>query len=135
MNRPTLTVEPNAGHNPQTGTVGVRPMTPLDTSEVNGVVGGSIDSVRAEIDDAFADIVVMYQREPDEVMRMCSGHSARLSALRVLVMRIEDYRREWKTVRTRELEPTLDELRNQYEIASRLHTVREFDWRVEMGER
>lgn len=129
MSRPILTVDPSAGQSQA-----IRP-TPLNTSEVNEVVNGSIDSVRAEIDDAFSDMNVMYQREPDEVMRMCSGHSARLSTLRVLVMRIEDFRREWKPVRIRELEPALDELRNQYEIASRLHTVREFDYRIESGER
>lgn len=112
-----------------------RGLTPLDTSEVNGVVGGSIDTVRQEVDDAFADMKTFLNREPDEIMRMAGGHSARLSELRVLVMRIEDFRREWRSVRTRELEPTIEELQRQYAIASRLHSVRELDWRMEAGER
>ena len=112
-----------------------RPLTPLDTSERNDVVGGSIDDVRQEVDEAFADMKTFHNREPDEIMRLAGGHSARLSELRVKVMRIEDYRREWKSVRTRELEPALEELERQYTIASRLHSVRELDWKMEAGER
>ncbi len=112
-----------------------RPITPLDTSEPNQTIGGSIDSVRQEIDDAFADMKEFHNEEPDRVMRISAGHSARLSELRVRIMRVEDFRREWKSVRTREIEPCIEELRNQYAIASRLHSVRELDWKMESGER
>lgn len=112
-----------------------RPVTPLDTSVWNEEIKASIDSVRQEVDDAYADMRSFHNLNPDEVMRMCGGHSARLSELRVLVMRIEDWRREWKSVRTRELEPALEELDKQYTIASRLHSVRELDWKMEAGER
>lgn len=109
-------------------------MTPLDTSVVEPSIGGSIDSVRVEVDDAFADMKTFFNREPDEIMRMAGGHSARLSELRVRVMRVEDFRREWKSVRTRELEPALEELERQYTIASRLHSVRELDFKLEGGQ-
>lgn len=110
-------------------------MTPLDTTIVDPTVGGSIDDVRAEIDDAFMDMKTFHNLEPDECMRMCGGHSARLSELRVRIERIEDWKREWKSVRTRELEPTLEELERQWRNASRLHSVRELDWKMESGER
>lgn len=106
----------------------------LDTSEQHPIVGGSIDSVREEVDDAFADMKTFVNREPDEIMRMAGGHSARLSELRVRIMRLEDIRREWKAVRTREIEPTLEELKNQYNIASRLFAVRQLDWAMESGQ-
>ena len=100
---------------------------------VNEVVGGSINSVRAELDAAFGDMRGFYEMEPDEVMRMCSAHSARLSELRVRIQRVEDFHRQWQPVRVREVEPTLDELQRQYAIASRLHSVRELDFKMEGG--
>lgn len=122
----------------QPGAAGPRAAVPITapiTSSYNQVIQGSIDSVRQEIDDAFADMKTFRTSEPDQIMRVCSGHSARLSELRVRIERIEDFQREWKGVRTREIEPTLQELERQYAIASRLHSVRELDWKMESGER
>lgn len=94
---------------------------------------GSINDVRTEVDDAYADMKTFFQREPDEVMRLCAGHSARLSYIRVCIQRIEDVHRQWKAVRTREVEIALEQLQNQFAIASRLHSVRELDYRMEQG--
>ncbi len=127
--QPRLTMIPEESG--QQGRVGA---IPLDTSQYVPAIGGSIDSVREEIDDSFADMKTFHNREPDEIMRICRGHSARLSELKVKILRIEDYRREWKNVRTREIEPTLDELKDQWQNASRLQSVRELDWRMEMGQ-
>lgn len=110
-------------------------ITPFDTSVYDNTVAGSIDSVRGEVDDAFADMATFHNLEPDEAMRMASGHSARLSFIRVRIMRIEDFKREWKNVRVREIEPAIEELREQWKNASRLHSVRELDWKMEAGER
>jgi hypothetical protein len=109
--------------------------SPLATHVWNDTVGGSIDTVRKEIDDAFDDMKTFYQLEPDEIMRMCGGHSARLSEIRVRIQRTEDWNREWRAVRMNEIEPALDELERQYTIASRLHSVRELDYKMETGER
>lgn len=99
------------------------------------IVDMSLRQVRQEVDDACEDMENFHSMEPDEIMRRAGGHSARLSYIRIRVMRIEDFHRPWKDVRTRELEPALNELLNQYNIASRLHSVREFDYKVETGER
>lgn len=134
MARATLTSTPNAGISGSTGAVrgGLRT---LDFDEVDPTVGISMNQARVEVDDAFQDMATFHQREPDEIMRLAAGHSARLSFIRVRIMRIEDYQRQWKDVRVRELEPCLEELRKQWEHGSRLHTVREFDYKVEAGER
>lgn len=113
----------------------VRGFTPLDTSVVDDVVGDSIDGVRREIDDAFADMKTCFNTEPDHAMRLVQGHSARMSELRVRIQRVEDYKREWRNVRVREIEPALEELERQYTIASRLLSARELDWRIESGDR
>lgn len=106
----------------------------LNTADVDPTVAASIDEVRGEIDDAFADMRDFYTKEPDEIIRMCSGHSARLSELRVRIQRVEDLRREWRNVRTREVEPALEELERQYVSASRLHSIRELDFRMSGGQ-
>lgn len=107
----------------------------FDTSQYDDTIEGSIDTVRQEIDDAYADMKTFHNLEPDECMRLSGGHSARLSEIRVRIQRVEDYKREWKAVRTREIEPTLEELERQWRNASRLHSVRELDYRMESGER
>lgn len=104
----------------------------MNTSQVFPQVG-SIDSVRKEVDDAFADMKTFHNMEPDEVMRMCGGHSARLSEIRVQINRIEVVARQWKPIREREIEPAIEELKQQYLIASRLHSVRELDFKMQGG--
>jgi len=105
----------------------------LDTTRVYSEVGGSIDSVREEINDAFADMKEFLNQEPDEIMKICAGHSARLSEIRVRISRIEDFHRQWKNVRTREVEVALEELQNQFSAASRLLSARDLDYRIERG--
>lgn len=129
MTKMTLTPAPNEGH-----VGGNSPRMGLDPSQYFAQIGGSVDSVREEIDDCYADLKTFLNREPDEMMRICRGHSARLSELRVRIQRIEDMFPQWRNVRMREIEPTLDELKDQWANASRLQAVRELDWKMEMGQ-
>lgn len=109
-------------------------LIPMPTlTERNPVVGASISEVRTEVDDAFADMKTFIGRQPDEIMRIARGHSARLSELRVLIIRVEDQFPQWRAVRTREIESALDELRDQFLCASRLESVRDLDWKMEGG--
>jgi len=133
MTRTTLVSAPNPGNSGSSGAT--RGMQTLDFDEVEMVVGLSVNQARQEVDDAFKDMEAFHQMEPDEIMRRAGGHSARLSYLRVRAMRIEDFKRQWKDVRVRELEPALEQLEHQFTIASRLHSVREFDYKLESGER
>lgn len=133
MSRQTLVTAHNPGNPGSSGAT--RGMQTVDFDAVDPRVGTSINGARVEVNDAFEDMSLFHQMEPDEIMRRAAGHSARLSYIRVRAMRIEDFARQWKDVRQRELEPCLDELRKQWEHGSRLHTVREFDWKVESGER
>lgn len=121
--------------NPQTQAGGATAPSPLRTDVWNDAVGGTITTIRKEIDDAFEDMKQFDSMEPDEIMRVASGQSARLSEIRVRIFRIEDFHREWRNIRIREIEPAIDELREQWKNASRLHSVRELDWKMESGER
>lgn len=95
---------------------------------------GSVDSVHGELDEIFSVMKRFSVMEPDEVMLRCSGYSARLSEMRMLIQRIEDVHRHWKGVRTRELDPTMEELKFQFNVASRLLTSRAFDYEVTRGQ-
>lgn len=133
---PRATLSP--AHNPgNPGSIGATRggIGTLDFDAVDPMIGASINQVRVEVDDAYKDMQLFHQMEPDEIMRRSGGHSARLSYLRVCCMRVEDFKREWRDIRTRELEPTLDQLEHQFSIASRLHSVREYDYKLEAGER
>lgn len=132
MSRVTLVQAPTEGQTRPISPAGIGAI-PLDTSQVFAEIGGSMDSVRAEVDDCFDDMKTFHNREPDEIMRLTRGHSARLSELKVRILRVEDFHRQWKNVRVREIEPTLQELSDQWANASRLHSVREFDYKVETG--
>jgi len=94
---------------------------------------GSIQSVRDEIDATLAAMREMHRLESDQVMRAVAGLTARLVELRINIVRMEVMAPIWKNLRTQELEPTLDELGRQYAIASRLHSVRELDYRISTG--
>ena len=133
MSTPRIVSVAQSGQAPTTGAPGVPGAPDLDAHIQE--LGGSVRSIRGEINDAFEDMKVFYQEEPDAIMRKAGGHSARLSYIRVLCMRIEDWYRPARDLRVRELEPAIQELANQYQIASRLHSVRELDWRMESGER
>lgn len=90
-------------------------------------------TVRGEVDATFTVMRGFHKLEPDQVMRMVGGLSARMVEIRVLICRIEDLNPQWKTLRTREVEPAIEELGRQYSIASRLHSVKELDFKMAMG--
>lgn len=98
--------------------------TKLYTEVIPGV--GSVQSVRAEIDDALADMRLFHQNEPDVVITAVSAHAARLAEIVTQARRIEVRMRQWKPVRE-EAEFVLGQLRDQYQMHSRLLTVRQLD--------
>lgn len=109
------------------------PPAPVTVLDQNYPGIGSVRSVREEINAALAAMRGMHRQESDEVMRTVAGLTARLVELKVGISRIEVMAPVWKTVRSQELEPTLDELGRQYAIASRLHSVRELDYKIATG--
>jgi hypothetical protein len=121
---PTLKVTPSR-------TAAPGPVPEYLSTELDAL--GSREIVRAEIDAVLSDVRSFAEREPDEVMRLTSGYSARMTELRVRIQRVEDVHRIWRGVRTREVEPVIDELKQQYLIASRLLSCRELDFKLAGG--
>lgn len=98
-----------------------------DLTQALNPILGSIQSVRGEIDDVLADMKVFSKCEPDQVLAAISAHSARLTEIVIQIARIEHIRREWRPVRE-ECDRVLTELKSQFQVASRLHAMREFDF-------
>lgn len=84
---------------------------------------GSRAEIEAELDIIAAAIRNFYREQPDQVMRQCSGFSARLTELAVLLHRIESTNRHYTRIRTQQVERFIAELDRQYKTASRLVEV------------
>lgn len=112
------------------GGQGVDPQQALN-QRVPGL--GSINEVRAEVDSIIAAMHEFSLSEPDEVASSASAHLARLLELKVRVSRIEGRYPTWKSMISKELNPTIDIMSKQWDIASRRQSIREHDWKVSMG--
>lgn len=88
--------------------------------------------MRVELADVCADMKVFCNAEPDQVMTAVSAHGARLTELKILSSRWEAQYRQWKAVR-QEIEDVLGELRFQFNVASRLLSVRQLDHEFNRG--
>lgn len=82
--------------------------------------------VEEEIDLMLRTVRSFWQMEPDQVMRMVSALSARATELSVHLHRAE-VKREWRQVRTMQVDKLLLELERQFRIASRMLEVRRQD--------
>jgi len=74
-----------------------------------------------------------YLLEPDQVMRLCSAFSARCTELYIHLHRVEGRDRQWRQVRTQQVERLLAELDRQFKFSSRLVEVRRQDLDLARG--
>lgn len=86
----------------------------------------SREAVEDEIDLMLRTVRTFWELEPDQVMRTIAAISARCTELSVHLHRLEG-RREWKQVRTMQIDRLLAELDRQFKIASRMLEVRRQD--------
>lgn len=86
----------------------------------------SREAVEDEIDLMLRTVRMFWEMEPDQVMRTSSAMSARCTELCVHLHRLEG-RREWKQIRTMQVDRLLTELDRQFRVASRLVEIRRQD--------
>lgn len=108
-------------------------VSPMLAQQIQVPPLGTLADVRQEIDDAYDDMKQFIQMEPDQIMSICAGHTARLNEIRTICIRLEDFIRQLKPVRINEIEPTIKELQFQFQVASRLFAVRQLDWDMVKG--
>lgn len=86
----------------------------------------SREAVEAEIDTMLTAVRRFWAQEPDQRMRAITAMSARCTELCIHLHRLEG-RREWKQIRTLQVERLLLELDRQWKLASRLIEIRRQD--------
>lgn len=91
-----------------------------------------IQNYLAELDVYYAAIKGFSEQEPDLVMQQVSAYSARLLEIRGMLQRMGSTRAS--QLRTREVEPMMEQLEFQFKIASRRISDREFDFRLSGGQ-
>lgn len=123
---PTSTVEDGHDFSPAEREATVLFLNPFDepVEALNdpGTLGDR-QTIEKELDLIAAAIRVFYKKQPDQVLRECSGYSARLTELAVLLHRVEASNRQYTRIRTQQVERFLAEIDRQWKTASRLVEV------------
>jgi len=88
---------------------------------------GPREEIEKELDLIAAAIRSFSRKQPDQVLRECSGYSARLTEMAVLLHRVEGASRQYTRIRTQQVERFLAELDRQWKTASRLIEVQRQD--------
>ena len=89
----------------------------------------SRQAVEDELDMMARALRGFWEMEPDQVFRMSSAMSARLTEMAMHLHRLEG-RREWKQIRTMQAERLLDEVDRQFKLHSRIVEMRSQDLRT-----
>ena len=89
---------------------------------LNNGLGTKAD-IERELDGIALAIRSFSLKQPDQIMRECAAYSARLTEIEVLLHRVESLDRQYRQVRTMQVDKFLQELDRQFKIASRLVEV------------
>jgi hypothetical protein len=120
---------------PDAHTCGAGPVAPK-LPATTGVLGlahlgagfpADVAAIQSELDGITASIRMFHVKPPDQVLRMCSAYTARLSELAVLLNRNLGQNRALLKVRTQQVDRIIDELDRQWKTASRLIEVQRQD--------
>ena len=84
------------------------------------------ETVENEIDTMLRTVRSFWEMEPDQRMRLITAMSARCTEMAIHLHRLERHR-EWRQIRTMQVERLLTELDRQFKIASREVEVRRQD--------
>lgn len=106
------------------------------TAFLNGRVNGEerefVAGYANELDDYYKQILLFQGMEPDQVLLVVSGISARLVAIRAELVRSGSQRAN--RLRTTEIDPLIEHLKLQFQLHSRLIAVRQLDWELSKGQ-
>jgi hypothetical protein len=92
----------------------------------------SREAVEAEVDTMLSSVRTFWSLEPDQRMRLITAMSARCTEMCVHLHRLEG-RREWRQIRTMQVDRLLAELDRQFKVASREIEVRRQDIELTRG--
>ena len=84
--------------------------------------------IQAEIDDYLVRLKNLNSLPPSEVFQTLSAISARMAEIRNRLVRVEN--RRFTALRTKEVDPLIDEVDRQFKFHSRIHAVRDSEMRL-----
>jgi hypothetical protein len=87
-----------------------------------------VQTIRAEIDGYFCRLRQLNSLPPDAVFATLSAITARMGEIRLMLVRSDS--RRMTALRTREVDPTIEECDRQFRLHSRIQAVRTFEWEV-----
>lgn len=91
-----------------------------------------VDSTRSELDGYFVGLKQLSRMPGEEVFVWLSGVSARLCELRIYLWRSES--RRLAALRSREVDPLIEEIDRQFKFHSRLVAERQLEWDHSKGQ-
>lgn len=90
------------------------------------------DRIRLEIDGYYKILRKLVRSDPSEVFQHLSAISARMSEIRTRLIRVES--RKATAIRTKEVDPLLEEVDRQFKFHSRLQATREMEASLTRGQ-
>lgn len=88
---------------------------------------GTREQIQGELDYIASVVRTFHELQPDQVLRMCSAFTARLTELKVQLVRNEPVDRQYVRVRTQQVEVWLVEMDRQWRTASRIVEINRQD--------
>lgn len=117
----------------RSGNVPVLP--PLGATPMPNAANGDerviLQAYIAELDLYYEAVKAFANQEPDEVLQQIAAFTARLCEIRARLQRSGSAIAN--KLRTREVEPLMEQLDFQFRIGSRLQAIREFDFKASGG--
>lgn len=126
---PEFELEESVGR--RNGSVPVLPAPAGGLPNVNGDERILIQQILAELDVYYTAVKEFAEEEPDIVLQQVAAFSGRLCEIRARLQRIGSVRAN--QLRTREVDPLMEQLDFQFRIASRLISMREFEFKASGG--
>lgn len=102
-------------------------------------VGYTPNSEKSQVDNILSELDTYYRRmkefndlDPIEVLQSLSSFSARASEVRSVLQRV-DSKRSF-ALRTKHIDPFIEECDRQFKVHSRIQTIRETDYKLARGQ-
>lgn len=94
-------------------------------------INTSASAIRLEVDDYLGRLRGLNSLPSAEVFMTLSAISARLAEIRNRLVRVDN--RRFLALRTKEVDPLIDEVDRQFKFHSRIASVRQMEWDATTG--
>lgn len=90
------------------------------------------DQLQEEIDEYYSQLTDLHSLPPTEVFQRLSSMAARVAEIRNFLVRQEA--RRPTALRTKCVDPLLEQIEFQFRLHSRIHSVRDMEFRLSGGQ-